>query len=68
MNHILQCWSIVKLDYSMIMHQIIHSLESYTSLLLNLLLKLLSLKLLICGNAYLTFNKNMEHNEDHGDM
>ena len=42
------------LQYSIIMHQTIHSSEKDISQLLNLL-KLLLLKRLICGNAYLTF-------------
>ena len=50
------------------MHEIIHSLESSTSCLLNLLLKSLLLKLLTCGDDYLTFNKQMEHNENHDNM
>ena len=56
------------LDYSMTMHLIINSFESDTSLLLNLLFKLLLLKWLICGNEYLMFHKNMEHKGNHGDI
>ena len=56
------------LDYSMIMHQIIHCFESDTSLLLNILFNFLLLKRLICENVYLTFYTNMEHKEKHGDM
>ena len=47
------------LEYSIIMHQIIHSFKIDTSWLLNLL-KLLLLVLLIYGNHYLMFYNNME--------
>ena len=48
------------LDYSMTMDQAIHCFEKDLSWLLDLLLKLLLLKWLICGNDYITFYKNME--------
>ena len=48
------------LDYSMTMDQAIHCFEKDLSWLLNLLLKLLLLKWLICGNDYIMFYKNME--------
>ena len=56
------------LDYSMIMHQIMHCFESALPWLLNLLFKLLLLKWLIRGNDYLTFYENTQHKGNHYDM
>ena len=56
------------LDYSMIMHQIMHCFESGLPWLLNLLFKLLLLKWLIRGNDYLTFYENTQHKGNHYDM
>ena len=55
------------IEYSTIVHQLIHSFENDTSWLL-CLLNVLLLKWLICANDYLTFYNNMERNENLGDI
>lgn len=51
------------LEYLIILHQVIHSFESDISWLLNLLLKFLLFKWLICGNDYLAFYKKWSAKE-----
>ena len=56
------------LEYLIIMHQIIHSFETDTSWLLDLLRLLVLLKQLIYRNDYLTFYNNIDQKGNPGDM
>ena len=56
------------LEYFIVMYQIIHSFESDTSWVLNVLSNLLLWKWLICENDYLMFRKNMEYKGNHSDI